>query len=111
MNGVYEIDILGAVFLKRKKNLRKFFIGHFFSDVLPAYFVVLAKDTAKRTACKKDCTRAVFTADNRLFPEVFCGARNARKSSAFAETSGDISVYSAFSRTQFTFFVIHKKLF
>ena len=101
----YKIYVVGAFFLKFKKNFGKTFDGNKFSRFTAAYFSVLAKNTAHCAAGKKDGSGTFFTGNAGFFPKMKSGPCNFNFFSAAAKTvfSGK-AVCTASSRAKFASF-------
>ena len=70
MCGVHQIDVVRALAFELLHDFNEPFAAHGFADPAVADFLILTKDTAKRTTRKENRTRAVFAADRRFFPLV-----------------------------------------
>ena len=95
MGGGNEIDIVSSFFLKFQKNLGQTLDRNFFSEVIMAESMVLAKYTLQVAAGKEDSSASSRSADTGLLSEMGRGSGNNGYSSRFAKALALVFVKSS----------------
>ena len=104
MCGINKVDVVCSFLHKFVKKLAQLIGIQFLTSIMPGTdIIILAKDTLQIASGKKNRTGTAFSADARLFPKMKRSPGNVRRSAAFAETGGIISVCPALPWAQRAF--------